>query len=126
MMKIASVVNNYIKYCQENMARNYADYIFPQVYGMPYNRAVQLSLFDDPDDNGLLPTDQETITKAIERGMRGKDDRGKFTTGNEFKFQKQEPKRDTSQEDENALNLRFEKTRQAPNDAKLNDEEEVE
>lgn len=109
MMKIASVINNYIKYCQENMQRNYADYIFPQVYGMPYNRAVQLSLFDDPEENGLLPSDKDTISQAIERGMRGKDERGRWTKDNEFRFQKREPKRDTSQEDENALNLKFER-----------------
>lgn len=109
MMKIASVINNYIKYCQVNMQRNYADYIFPQVYGMPYNKAVQLSLFDDPDDNGLLPSDKDTISQAIERGMQGKDERGRWAKGNEYRFQKQEPKKDTSQEDENALNLQFER-----------------
>ena len=90
MMKVASVINNYVKWCRQNMERNYAQYIFPQVYGVPYNRAVQMSLFDDPNDNGLLPSDQGTIGKAIERGMQGKDARGRWTSGNPYRFSKSE------------------------------------
>jgi len=108
MMKIASVINNYIKYCQANMELNYANYIFPQVYGMPYKKAVQLSLFDDPDDNGLLKSDVDTISKAIEMGMRGKDERGRWVKGNEYRFQKG-PEQKQSQEDENPLGLTFSK-----------------
>ena len=90
MMKIASVINNYIKWTRDNMARNYADYIFPKVYGMPYKKAVQLSLLDKEDKFGdaILPSDIDTINQAIERGMIGKDDQGKFVKGNEYRFQK--------------------------------------
>lgn len=88
MMKIASVVNNYIKWCRTNMERNYADYIFPQVYGVPYNKAIQMSLFDDPNDNGLLPSDQDTLAKVIGQGMQGKDSLGRWSKGNQFRFQK--------------------------------------
>jgi len=143
MMKIASVINNYIKYCKENMARNYADYLFPAIYGMPYNKAVQLSLFDDPDDNGYLLPDAKSIFNAEtntyeiddteaqnklgdiikDTALKGRDDKGRWTTDNPYKFKKQEPKRDTSQEDENALNLKFNKN--AIN-AKINDREEEE
>lgn len=90
MMKVASVINNYIKFTKENMGRNYADYIFPKVYGMPYNRAVQLSLFDDPEDNGLLPSDQDTLSQVISKSLKGRDERGRFTSDNEFKFQKKD------------------------------------
>ena len=88
MMKVASVINNYIKWCKDNMGRNYADYIFPQVYGVPYNKAIQMSLFDDPDDNGLLPSDQKTLSQVISKSLGGKDDKGKWTKDNTYKFQK--------------------------------------
>ncbi len=108
MMKIASVINNYIKYCKENMERNYADYIFPKVYGMPYNRAIQLSLFDDPEDNGLLKSDQETISKVIDKSLGGRDEQGRWAKGNEYRFQpKPKEEERPTQEDDNALNLKF-------------------
>lgn len=50
-MKIASVINNYIHYMEEHYQRLYADVIFPKLFGMPYQRAVQLSLLDDNTDN---------------------------------------------------------------------------
>ncbi len=128
MMKIASVIYNYIKWCQVNMQLNYADYIFPQVYGVPYNKAVQLSLFDDPNDNGLLPKDVATINKETgeyefdsserqnklsdiinKQAMSGRDEKGIFKQGNEYRFQKKEPKTQNSQEDENPLGLKFSK-----------------
>lgn len=104
MMKVASVINNYVKWCRQNMERNYAQYIFPQVYGVPYNRAVQMSLFDDPNDNGLLPSDQGTIGKAIERGMQGKDARGRWTPGNPYRFSKSETQ-DAGEDNPNQLHL---------------------
>lgn len=95
-VKLASVINNYIKYCKEHLARNYADYIFPKVYGVQYTKAVQLSLFDD----GLLPSDQDTIDKANEYGRTA----SKFKKGNQWRFKKKE----TPIEDENnPLGLKF-------------------
>lgn len=111
MMKIASVINNYIKYCKENMQRNYADYIFPKVYGVPYKKAVQLSLFDKEDKygDGILPSDQKTLDDVIARSLHGKDEKGRWQSGNEYRFQKQEREPTNSQEEENALNLKFER-----------------
>ena len=108
MMKVASVINNYIKWTKENMERNYADYIFPKVYGMPYNRAVQLSLFDDPEDNGLLPSDQETITKVIDKSLQGKDEKGRWVKDNEFRFQKKDSTK-YPEDNDNQIKLNFEK-----------------
>lgn len=89
-MKIASVINNYVKYCKDYMQRNYADYIFPQIYGMPYDKAVQLSLFDQEDGSGegMFLDDKDTMRAATNRGFIGKDERGKFRKGNEYRFQK--------------------------------------
>ena len=101
-VKVASVVNNYIKYCKEHLQRNYADYIFPKVYGVKYDKAVQLNLFD----NGLFPEDRKTMDTVIDQGFRGKDAKGKFAKGNEFRFQKKEPE-EPDIEDENPLDLKL-------------------
>jgi len=105
MMKVASVINNYVKWCKENMERNYADYIFPQVYGVPYNKAIQMSLFDDPNDNGLLLSDQDTINKVINKSLQGKDTQGKWTKGNQYRFQKKDIDNNNNEEDPNQLKL---------------------
>jgi hypothetical protein len=90
MYKVASVINNYIKYSRDRLQKNYVDYIFPKVFGMRYNQAVQLQLFYSDEESGLLPTDQETIGKAIEQGLKDKDATGKFVPGNAMRFQKKE------------------------------------
>ena len=104
MMKVASVINNYVKWCKQNMEINYADYIFPQVYGVPYNKAIQLSLFDDPNDNGLLPSDQDTLNKIINKSLQGKDTQGKWIKGNQYRFQKKDIEKEP-EENPNQLHL---------------------
>ena len=85
-VKVASVINNYIKYCRENLQLAYAEYIFPKVYGVQYDKAVQMGLFE----TGLLPDDAETMKAVIDQGMQGKDKSGKFVKGNDMRFQKKE------------------------------------
>lgn len=85
VMKVSSVINNYIKYCQNNMEYNYANYIFPKVYGMPYKDAIQLSMFDN---GGYLPSDQKTVGDIAKRNMSDKDEKGRFIKGNKFAFDK--------------------------------------
>lgn len=46
MMKVASVINNYIHYAETFMQRQFADIIFPVIYGVKYPDAVQLGMFD--------------------------------------------------------------------------------
>ncbi len=46
MMKVASVINNYIHYAEMYMQRLFADIIFPKIYGIKYPDAVQLGMFD--------------------------------------------------------------------------------
>lgn len=74
VMKVASVINNYIHYTETHMERQYADIIFPKLYGMPYSKAVQLNIFDTGDD---LADDEETIKLSNRYGK----DRGKFKSG---------------------------------------------
>lgn len=45
-MKVASVINNYIHYAETYMQRQFADIIFPKIYGVKYPDALQLGMFD--------------------------------------------------------------------------------
>lgn len=75
IMKVASVINNYIKYAEEHMQKAYADIIFPKLYGMKYDRAVQLGLFDSDD----LDTSKQTLDIANKIGKN----RGRFSSKNQ-------------------------------------------
>lgn len=92
LMKVASVINNYIKYAEEHMQRKYADIIFPKIYGMTYNKAVQLDIFDTDDD---LQTDKEVITTSNKLGRT----RGRFSPKNQ-------PGRATTKEKQNSSNVK--------------------
>lgn len=96
IMKVCSVINNYIKYARQFMQRLYADYIFPQIYGMKYDKAVQLSLFDTDDfDSSPL-----TLDDANRLGRKS----GQFKTGNPFRFKKKE---EPIEDETNPLRLKF-------------------
>ena len=113
LMKIASVINNYIRYSKDYLQRNYADYIFPVVYGVPYNKAVQMSIFDKEDKYGdaILPTDQKTIDDVIASAQVGRDEKGKFTKDNPFKFQSKQNNQNNDlidfENDENQMTIDF-------------------
>lgn len=64
LMKISSVINNYIYFARDNMENNYASYIFPKLFGMDYNKAIQLTL-NDFDDKGNLKPDLDSDPKII-------------------------------------------------------------
>lgn len=53
MMKIASVINNYIYWARDNLENQYAKFIFPVIYEMPYDKAIQMTI-DMYDENGEL------------------------------------------------------------------------
>lgn len=42
IMKVASVINNYIHYMKEHYERKYADLIFPKLFNMPYQKPFSL------------------------------------------------------------------------------------
>lgn len=62
--KIASVINNYVNYCKDHLENNYARFIFPKIYGISYDDAVQLTI-DDFDDKGNLKDDLESDESTI-------------------------------------------------------------
>lgn len=85
-VKCASVINNYIKYCQEHLEQAYADYIFPKVYGIKYQKALQLDMFYD----GMLPDDKKTKDQITQQSLQGRDNQGKFKQENPFAFKKKD------------------------------------
>lgn len=96
IMKVCSVINNYIKYARQSMQRLYADYIFPQIYGMKYDKAVQLDIFDTDD----LDSSPFTLDDANRLGRKS----GQFKTGNPFRFKKKE---EPIEDETNPLSLKF-------------------
>lgn len=81
LIKIASVILNYIEYMEQHDPRLYQKYIYPAVYDKEYEDR-QLSIFDNEDE--ILDSDEETIkTSNIEARKKGQ-----FKKGNEYRFRK--------------------------------------
>ena len=85
LIKIASVIYNYINYMEDTNPRIYQKYIYPAVYGQEYaNR--QISIFDDEEE--ILDSDEDTIKTSNVKAR----ERGRFQKGNEYRFKKGEDK----------------------------------
>lgn len=99
LIKVASVINNYIKYMEKHYQKLYADIIYPAIYERDYEEPVQLDLFDKTD----LATDSDTdeLDVANEFGKK----RTQFQKGNE-------------------QGIRFAKSNDSPDQYKLVDDEE--
>lgn len=78
LIKVARVINNWVIYMSKNRKKQYADIVYPAIYGKPYEEPVQLSMDDETDLNR-----QSDIDTAIEQGRT----RGQFATGNQYRFQ---------------------------------------
>lgn len=74
VMKVASVINNYINYAEKNMQKPFLKLIFPKLYGVPYDEAT---------DNDLLPEDFEldSSTSIIDTINDYGRNRGKYKPG---------------------------------------------
>ena len=77
LMKVASVINNYIKYMEKHYQKLYADIMFPAIFGRDYEEPVQLSI-DDIDSDNTLHTDSDTLDIANKYNQ----DRTRFQKGN--------------------------------------------
>lgn len=73
IVKLASSVFNYINYIKNHYERQYAEIIYPKLYGKEYEDDVQLSLFDKDE----LDNDDIDVSNVEAR------DRGKFKSGNQ-------------------------------------------
>jgi len=118
MMKIASVINNYIYYCKDNMENNYAQYIFPKLYNMNYNKAIQLTLTDYGPEGELSPelkSDETIINLSNALGRRRTQFKKAPQPSVNPRFQKPKIESEPPEDNTNSLGLKFKKT---------NDEEE--
>lgn len=90
LMKVSSVINNYIKYMKTHIPKDYAQYIYPALFGKEYEEVVQTSIFDT---EGSLDDTEDTINIANEYGRRS----GQFKPGNPYRFQQQDNVVDNTQ-----------------------------
>ena len=72
LLRVASVINNYVNYAETHLQKLYADYIFPQIYGVKYSKEVQLQLTDTDE----VTSDKELIDIANRLGRN----RGRFSS----------------------------------------------
>jgi len=63
MMKVASVIHNYINYMKEHMPKLYADVMYPAIYDREYEEPVQLDMLNDMEgrEDDELASDEDTI-----------------------------------------------------------------
>lgn len=93
ILRVARVINNYIKYMEKHYQKLYADIIYPAIFNKEYEQPVQLT-FDDGAEVNDLATDDDTLDTSNEYGKN----RTKFQKGNTqgVRFAK-EPEEDKSQ-----------------------------
>lgn len=84
LIKIASVIYNYVYYMEKHEERLFQRYIFPAVYGKPYDE-YQMSIWDEDEEE--LASGEEDIATA----NRAARERGRWKKGNEYRFRKEEP-----------------------------------
>lgn len=82
LIKVASVIRNYIIYMEKHMQKQYANIIYPAVYGKAYEEPVQLDIFDDDE--------MQSDEKAIDISNKYARTKTQFKPGNEFRIQKSE------------------------------------
>jgi len=94
LIKVASVIVNYIKYMEKNRERLYQEFIYPAIYGKAYEGPVQQDIFGDE-----LDSDTNTIDRANKEARA----KGQFTQNNPYKYQKQPDKNQLSVVDDEQL-----------------------
>ena len=82
LIKIASVIYNYINYMETHNERLFQKYVYPAVYDKPYDNR-QMSIFDNEDE--LLASDEEDIEQSNVYART----KNQFKKGNEYRFRKQ-------------------------------------
>ena len=115
MMKIASVINNYIYWARDNLEWQYAKFIFPAIYGMPYEKAIQLTL-DMYDEQGelkpeytddTLRSDTDIINMSNMIGRQRGQYKKKPEKSINPRYSDVHPKKEKEEPDTNELGLEF-------------------
>jgi hypothetical protein len=73
-MKVASVINNYIHYAEEHLQKPFLKVIFPKLYGVSAEEAIENDLLDD---DKYLDSSKGMIDAINEYGRN----RGKYKAG---------------------------------------------
>lgn len=83
VIKVASVINNYIAYMEKNYKNMYAEVMYPAIYGKKYEEPVQTSIFDDETELA-----GEDDTDVIDKANIDKVKSTQFQKGNQqgYKF----------------------------------------
>ena len=84
LLKVASVIYNYINYMEKHYKKLYADFIYPAIYQKDYEEPVQLDIFDDNE----LATDSDTINTSNQYAAT----KNQFKPGNDYRFKPGEDK----------------------------------
>ena len=81
LLKVASVITNYINYMKQHYEKQYANIIYPALYEKEYEEHVQLDIFDDDQ----LDTEKDTLDKSNIEAQK----KGQFKPGNKYRYTKQ-------------------------------------
>lgn len=84
IIKVGTVIWNYIQYMGKHRESMYAKIIYPAIYEKEYNKSYQLRL----DDKDKLD-DEDDVKRSLQH--KGRDERGRFTSGNDYQYAKKEP-----------------------------------
>lgn len=94
LIKVASVIVNYVKYMERSRERLYQEFIYPAIYGKEYEGPIQQDIFGNE-----LDSDKDTIDRANIEARK----KGQFTKENPYQYQKQPDKDQLSMSDEEEL-----------------------
>ena len=98
LMKVASVINNYIHYAEEKLQKPFLKLIFPKLYGYPAEEMVEQGLIDTEE---YLDSTEGLIDAINDYGKnRGKYNKGSNKnpiTGTGGKTKKEEPKEEPAE-----------------------------
>ena len=102
VLKVASVINNYVHYAEEHLQKPFLKLIFPKIYGIPADEMVEQDLIDD---DKYLDSSTGLIDAINEYGRnRGKYKPGSNKnpvtgTGGPKKKEEEEPEEEPENED---------------------------
>ncbi len=96
ILKVASVINNYIHYAEENLQKPFLKVIFPKLYGIPADEMVEQDLVDDDkyldSSTGLIDAINDY---GKQRGRYTKGSNKNPVTGTGGRTKKEGPKKPT-------------------------------
>ena len=92
LVKVASVIMNYIKYMKQHYERLYADIIYPAIFEREFEEPVQLDILDKvagTDDDKLADSEDD-----IDTANKWAKTKSQFKVGNEYRFKPAEQQKE--------------------------------